>query len=231
MVSLIVDLVAVTLIIIMVIVSARKGFLSGLVSFVGWLVSAFVAHTFCTVIADYVYINFIKSKIYSAVFNALSNHTPSISSSYSDFFESLPESLRTLLGSVDPETLNEIFSDPQRTIESVSLQICEDVIGPVVMTLLVALSFIIIFLLCMLIVNLLARLFKGVRKIPIIGPINTFLGGVIGVAEAVIVIYVIKIIIEFVTTAAGGNFFGLAPDDFSNSYIFKILDFNFRGLL
>ena len=50
MVSLIVDLIAVTLIIIMVIISARKGFLSGLVSFVGWLVSAFVAHTFCTVI-------------------------------------------------------------------------------------------------------------------------------------------------------------------------------------
>lgn len=231
MVSLIVDLIAVALIIIMVVLSARKGFLSGFVSFVGWLVSAFVANTFCTVIADYVYINFIHSKIYDAVFDALSNHTLSVSSSYSDFFESLPESLRTLLGSVDPEVLNKIFSDPQRTLESVSSQICEDIIGPIVMTLLVALSFIVIFLICMFIVNLLARLFKGVRKIPIIGPINTFFGGVIGVAEAIIIIYVIKIVIEFVTTAAGGNFFGLASDDFSNSYIFKIFDFKFRGLL
>lgn len=231
MVSLIVDLIAVALIIIMVIISARKGFLSGVLSFVGWLVSAFVAKTFCTVVADYLYINFIKSKIYDAVFNALSSYAPSLSSSYSDFFESLPESLRTLLGSADPEVLNSIFSNPHSTLESVSSQMSEDVIGPIVLTLFVALSFIVIFLLCMFIAKLLAGLFKGVRKIPIIGPINTFLGGVVGVAEAVIIIYVIKIIIEFVTTASGGNLFGLTPDDFSNSYIFKIFDFNFRGLL
>ena len=231
MVSLIVDLIAVALIITIVIVSARKGFLSGFVSFVGWLVSAFVANTFCTVIADYLYLNFIKSRIYNVVFNAVSNRSSSLSSTYSDLFESLPEALRTLLGSADPEALNTIFSDPQRTIESISLQITDDVIGPVVMTLLVALSFIVIFLLCMLVVKLLANLFKGVRKIPIIGPINTFFGGVIGVAEAIIIIYVIKIVFEFVITAAGGNLFGLVPEDFSNSYVFKIFDFNFRGLL
>jgi len=231
MVSLIFDLIALALIIIMVAVSAKKGFLSGVVSFIGWIVSAFVAKAFCTVVADYVYNGLIQDKIYNAVLSALENYTPSLSSSYSELFASLPESLQSILGSVDPELLNSAFSDPLRTSETVALQLTQDVVGPVVMTMLIALSFIVIFLLCMLIVKLLAGLFKGVKKIPVIGPINTFLGGVIGAIEAVIILYLVKITIEFVTTAAGGNLFGLTFADFSSSYIFQFFNLNFRGLL
>ena len=231
MVSLIFDLIALALIIIMVTISAKKGFLSGVVSFVGWIVSAFIAKTFCTVAADYIYSGLIQDKIYNAVVSSLENHTPSISSSYSELFASLPESLQSLLGSIDPETINSVFGDPNRTLESVALQLSQDVIGPVVMTMLIALSFIVIFLICMLVVKFLAGLFTGVKKIPVIGPLNTMLGGVIGAAEAVIVLYIVKVIIEFITTAAGGNLFGLTFEDFSNSYVFQFFSLNFRGLL
>ena len=229
--SLIIDLVALSIIIVTVIISAKRGFLSEVVSFVGWLVSAIVAKVFCTVIADYVYINFIKERIYTSILNSLGERAVSLSSSYSDFITSLPESIQKLLENADLTNLNAIFEDPSRSAETVALELSENVIGPIVMTILTALAFIVVFLICIFIVKLLARLFKSVRKIPVIGPLNSFLGVLIGIIKAVIILYLIKMVAEFALTSAGGNLFGISVDDFSKSYIFKILNFDFRGLI
>lgn len=229
--SLIIDLVALSIIIVTIVISARKGFLSEIVSFIGWLVSAIVAKVFCTVVADYVYINFVKEKIYTSILNSLGERTASLSSSYSDFFASLPESIQKLLGNSDLSNLNTLFDDPSRSSETIALELSENVIGPIVMTLLTALAFILIFLICIFVVKLLAKLFIGVRKIPVIGSLNTFLGILIGIIKAVIVLYLLKMIAEFVLTSAGGNLFGISTVDFSKSYILKILNFDFRGLI
>lgn len=223
------DIIAVLLIVTTIIISAKKGFLAGLLSFVGWIVSALVAKAFCGIISNYAYTSFVKERIYSAVFTALEGHGESLASSYTDFFQSLPESIQTLLGSVDPNVLNSVFADPNRSLETVTTQISEDIIGPIVISMLTAIAFIVVFLICMLLVKVFVKLFKGIKKIPIIGPINTFLGGVIGAIEAVIIIYILTIALDFVTTASGGTLFGLTLDDFSNSYVFQLLDF--RGLI
>ena len=174
--SLIIDLIAISIIIVTIVISAKKGFLSEVVSFVGWLVSAIVAKIFCTPVADYVYVNFIKDKIYTSILNSLGEKTASLSSSYSDFIASLPESIQKLLGNADLNNLNTLFDDPTRSPEAVALELSENVIGPMVITILSALAFILIFLICIFIVKLLAQLFKGVKKIPVIGPLNSFLG-------------------------------------------------------
>ena len=231
MTSLTIDLVALSIIIITVIISARRGFLSEVVSFVGWLVSAIVAKISCTIIADYIYINFIKDKIYSSVLASLEEKTVSISSSYSDFISSLPEAIQKLLGNADLSNLNAIFEDPSRSAETVALEFSDSIIGPIITTILTALAFILVFLLCLFIVKLLSKLFKGIRKIPVIGPLNTFLGILIGIIKALIILYLIKMIVEFVLTSAGGNLFGISVNDFSKSYILKILNFDFRGLI
>lgn len=231
MITLIIDLIALSIIIITIVISAKRGFLSEVVSFIGWLVSAIVAKIFCTVIADYVYINFIKEKIYTSILNSLGEKTVSLSSSYSDFLASLPDSIQKLLGNADLSNLNALFNDPSRSAEAISLELSENVIGPIVMTILTALAFILIFLICIFIVTLLSKLFKFVKKIPVIGPLNTFLGVLIGIIKAIIILYLLKMIAEFLLTSFGGTLFGVSVDDFSKSYIFKILNFDFRGLL
>ena len=225
------DLLALSIIIVTITISAKKGFLSDVVSFIGWLASAIVAKMFCMVIADYVYINFIKEKIYTSILNSIGERTASLSSSYSDFVSSLPELIQKLLENADLNNLNAIFDDPSRSAEAVALELSENVVGPIVMTILTALAFILIFLICIFIVKSLSKLFKFVKKIPIIGPLNTFLGVLIGIIKAVIILYLLKMVFEFVMTSAGGNLFGVSVDDFSKSYIFKILNFNFRGLI
>ena len=219
------DIIAVLLIVTTIIISAKKGFLSGLLSFAGWLISVFVAKTFCTVSANFVYNALLKNRIYTAVFSALEQHGGDLSSSYTEFIESLPETIQKLLESADIDALGSILSDSGKSLESIATRVSEDVVGPLVLTLLTALAFIIIFVVTLLVLKLLARIFKGVKKIPLIGPINTFLGGVTGAIEAVIIIYILKIVIEFATTASGGNLFGLTLDDFSNSYVFHFFKF------
>ena len=220
------DIAATVWIVIMDSVSSKKGFLSGRSSFAGWIISALVAKAFCGVVSNFLYSSLIKNKVYTTILAALEEQGASLSSSYSNFLESLPEAFRSFLGSADSETLNSIFANYSE-IETVATRICEDVVGPMILTMLTALAFIVIFLITLLIVKLFARLFKGVKKIPVIGPINTFLGGVAGAIEAIIIIYILKMVIEFSTAVAGGTLFGLTINDFSNSYIFQI--FNFRG--
>lgn len=233
MTSLIIDLIALLIIILIIVISAKRGFLSGVVSFVGWIVSVLAANQLCKPAANYIYSNLVRSRVHDAVLNSLDGASASLSSSYSDILNLLPESIKNLIGGeTAQEAINAVLgSSAGAAPETTAQALTDEVIGPIIITLLSAVAFIIIFLVCSLVVKLLSGVFRGVHKIPIIGPLNTMLGAVIGAVEAVILLYVIGVAIRFLITASGGSLFGLTAEDFNNTYTYNILNFNFRGLL
>ena len=71
----------------------------------------------------------------------------------------------------------------------------------------------------MVLVHCLVKMVRGVRHIPLVGPLNSLLGGAMGLLEAAVIWYVISVAIHFVLEFSGG-FSWLNRTDIELSWIF-----------
>lgn len=66
-----------------------------------------------------------------------------------------------------------------------------------------------------------ASLFKGFYAIPILGPVNAVLGGIVGIFKAGIILYVLAIVGSMVISLSGDKLSWFNSGIVENSHIFK----------
>lgn len=81
--------------------------------------------------------------------------------------------------------------------------------------------FVISFFICMTIVRILCNMISFVNRVPLIGPANAILGGVLGILEGLLVVYIISIIIKIIITLSSGNMLVFNSNTVENTIIFK----------
>ncbi len=105
------------------------------------------------------------------------------------------------------------------------------IVEPCVRIAVQTLAFIVIFSVVVIVINLLAKLLKFVNKIPVIGGLNSFCGGLVGIAEGMLSVFVVCLLVRLITILSGGNimFFNNAAIDttlfFKMFYDFEFLNF------
>ena len=70
-------------------------------------------------------------------------------------------------------------------------------------------------------VHIIAKLFIGVNHIPLIGPLNEVLGGMIGAAQGMLYMFVIASVVWFVLSASGGQIGPVTVDVVEDTILFK----------
>ncbi len=154
--------------------------------------------------------------------------------------ESVTESmLKALVGDVvSPSTLTEILSsvrgaennmssavgvflkgDRDKTAEAME----ETVVAPAVKLVLKALIWVIMMFILMLISRIVADMFKGLNKIPVIGPVNSTLGALLGAAEGTVIVYVIAQLVRLICYLTSNSLMFLNTETVQNTHIFKYL--------
>lgn len=222
MVSLLTDVIAVTVAIITVIICAKRGFLSAAVSFVGALFSVIAANFMSSFLSQYLYLHFVHDKLYNAIFNSIKDLKDfSGVSAQLQLIDRLPAAVRQLIRGLDTETILSSLSDKSAdTAETVARTLTDDVIGPAAITVMSAVTFLVVFLLCLWLVKLLSKALVHVRDIPLVGPVNTLFGAVIGVLQAAIILYLLFTVFQFVLTVFGPFSF-MSVQDLERSRLFS----------
>ena len=87
-------------------------------------------------------------------------------------------------------------------------------------TVMSAVTFLVVFLLCLWLVKLLSKALVHVRDIPLVGPVNTLFGAVIGVLQAAIILYLLFVVFQFVLTVFGPFSF-MSVQDLERSRLFS----------
>lgn len=93
------------------------------------------------------------------------------------------------------------------------------------------LAFGVIFIVVTIVLNLLARMLEFVNKIPLVGGLNAFCGGIVGAAQGLVAICVVCLAVRLITVLTGGNvmFFNNAAIEatfvFKYFYGFEFLNF------
>ena len=105
------------------------------------------------------------------------------------------------------------------------------VIRPLFISLLKAIAFAVVFAAAMLIMSIVVRFARALRFVPLIGPVNAFLGGLAGLAEALVILLIIAEVMHIIILATGNSIVFLNTMTTEQTVLFKyIYNFNPLGL-
>lgn len=118
------------------------------------------------------------------------------------------------------------------TKEEVAAEAESRLIAPIVIWALKAVIFLLLMLLCRLIITPVSNIFKFVNRVPLIGPVNSLLGAMLGAAEGLIFLYVVALAVKAVINISGDSliFFNSATVEQTKLFI-KFYNFNVMSFL
>ena len=92
--------------------------------------------------------------------------------------------------------------------------------------------FILIFLLVSVLLGVLAAALKAVNKIPVLGGFNAFVGGIAGLLEGLITVFLICIGVRLLVSLSGGNIMFFNEMTINSTFLFGIFyNFDFLNFL
>ncbi len=93
-------------------------------------------------------------------------------------------------------------------------------------------AFAVIFIVVSIVLSLLARMLEFVNKIPIIGGINSFCGGVVGIAQGLLTVCIICLAVRMITVLTGGTVMFFNNSAINSTFLFKIFyEFDFLNFI
>lgn len=135
--------------------------------------------------------------------------------------ESIPSYLRNALefaGLPADLTLPSIAD----STEQLAASIVEQTIGPTCIALFSTIFFLLFFSLFMFLTRIVARCFTGLRHIPIVGPLNSVLGGCVGAVEGVLYLYLMVAIASLVLALTGDSIPYLNRQTLESTWILRL---------
>lgn len=197
--AIIIDIVLVCILILTMWKNAKKGFMSGIVSLVGNLVSLFGAMFVANKVAPIMFEKFFKTGLLSKIAQTIQEQgVPMIESFVNEISAFLPT-----------EFVSRVVENAKAVIDfqapDVALQIVDNAVAPLMVPVISVVLFFLIYALLRFIVIQLSAVLVHVNKVPLIGGVNKILGLVTGAACGVIEVLVILCAIwAFLALTNGG---------------------------
>lgn len=195
------DLLALLILILLVWDCARKGFMRKILGFLGAVASAAGAAFLSGPVALWLYDVLVRDAIRATLSRRIARSLEGGFTATESLLSAVPGwAARMASGNTDlplPAAMDQVLPAVEELIDAVLVQ-------PVLM-LLRGLCFFVLFTLFSLIAKHLARMFSGINGVPLIGPVNTVLGGALGVGQALVILYLMAVVGHIYVAYSGGG--------------------------
>ncbi len=195
------DLFALLIVIWLVWDCARKGFMRKILGFLGAVASAAGAAFFSGPVALWLYNVLVRDLIRAVLSRRIAKSLEEGLAATGGLLNAMPQWVsRMAQQDTDfplPRAVDQVLPAVEELIDAILAQ-------PVLM-LLRGLCFFAIFTLLSLLARYLVHLLGGINALPLIGPLNTVLGGVLGVGQALLLLYLIAIVAHIYVAYSGGG--------------------------
>ncbi len=214
--AILVDVILAAVLIVTVLVYMKKGFIAGLLSLVGNIVSLALAWVFSGRVSPAVFENFFKSGLTERTGEALQQQG----------LDGLHAVLDGLSRFLPQRFLDEIEQSASGLFHSgapdLAQRVVEEVVAPLVIPLITVVVFFVTFGLCRVLVALLVAALTNLNKIPLVGEVNRLLGVVIGLAAGLIYVLLGLCLLWAVIVITNGTLPGLNDAALSGSYLYRL---------
>jgi uncharacterized membrane protein required for colicin V production len=222
--SIILDVILLTVLVAFIFTAAKKGFMRSLLELIAVIVALVMAYQFSPVVAQAAYDNLVEESLIETVQTQLDENLNISSStekaelvleSVPSFMTSFASSLGIELEEVKTKITSETFSS-----ENLATELVVKVAQPIVVAALTALFFLVLSAVLMFALKWVAGLLSKLFKIPLLGTVNKILGGVLGACKGVMVIIFISTLLKLIF--AGGE--SEISTMVNSSYVIGLLD-------
>jgi uncharacterized membrane protein required for colicin V production len=213
------DIAAAVIIFLCIRHCARQGLVRTVISFLAYFIAAAAARIFSPTVAELLYDHVVKDAMTLFVSRELGDTLASGQELVAQVLESIPAILRQYA-----PALAELEEAGYASLETSQLaqSLVETALKDPVMMMLSGLAFLLIFALALIITRLIARMFTNLYKVPVIGPINTFFGGVVGALQAVLFLVLGSLALRLVISLTGGELLWLNDRVMDATYIWRV---------
>ena len=193
------DVILVSIFLLIVIISARRGFIKCIWSLVTVVSAFFLAYTFGPMLGAKLCDRFIYDYVSSYTYESVEKMAQKDADDYdlSAVFDNMPDEFNELLDHCGVE-LDEISLQvsPTMTVTSEELSVIAGSIArPVSATIANIIGVIAVFFASVILISLLGVLLKLIVKVPVIKSINSFFGMILGAIEGFFIIWVVCLLI------------------------------------
>ncbi len=219
-----IDFLTVLIVLLFAFFAAKKGFAVSMVSFFGWVVSLLAAVILSRAGALFGYEVILKNKLLEIISTAVANSDSNqiIAEKLYEMMNILPQYMINMMefetGGVSAQ-FNNIISQNSEAISETILVF----LSPIIKAALRGILFIIIFIICQIIVKIICAVFKLVKKVPVVGSLDGFIGFIFGILKGTIVMYVMGNILMFVIKASNNTLPFISLESVSQTKIFNVL--------
>lgn len=223
------DAVLIVFLVFKLILGIKKGMVRSLLSLFGTVVVLIISNLLSGIFSNVIYDNIISKKITSSITNQMASGNKEVVESLQNAINGLPKFLQNALNGASISTTNiNNNMNPSAVADAVSASI-----RPLVVGALQVLIFIILFFALRILFSFLSRFFKKINKVPLIGSLNKFLGGFLGIAQGLILAYIICMVIKvFILFNTGAREAIFTPENINSTILFKYFyNFNLASFL
>lgn len=208
--ALVLDVLVAVILLGMIISGVRKGFLVSAVNAAGYLVSCIGAYIGSRVLASTVYEAFLRDNLVAKVTEALSGTVSDadITLQVTRALEGIPGFLRNMVYGFfgnGNDIAAAIESDVMNSAGSVSAALVDRMLYPVIYVVLQSLCFMLVFAAMRIILSAIVETLRNIRKFPLVGTADMLAGAVMGLVEAILVLFVMVLVFRFFIAVSGGK--------------------------
>lgn len=206
--GLIVDVLLIGFIIFIVVSSSRKGFISSFLDTFSTFISAIISFTFCNQVADWAYDLFVKDLVKTEFLQALDDVSggASLTEKVSAMIDSLPVAAVQVSNyfGVNVEALKSSLmggynASNEQLVELVTEQIAYDIMIDIIRII----CLIALFVVLSLLIRFASQFFSHtLEKIPLVGSLNSILGGAFGLVKACIIVVALGVFLSIIVATA-----------------------------
>ena len=204
----IIDIILIAIAIFVIVRSAKKGFVASLIDTFSVVISAFVYYKLTPTVADSLYQFCIRDLVrteFRQALDAMSTNL-SVGEKVSGMIQALPETAVKLAGSMGIDVNNfssSLVSSVATTEEALIDYVADNIAYDIMISLTKIVVFIILFILASLLVRFVSTFLSNtLEKLPVIGGINTVVGGALGLVKAAVIIFAGSILLYIIVQTA-----------------------------
>lgn len=221
----ILDAIIVLIILVFVILSAKKGFVRTLVEVVGFVAVIVIAFTFSSPLASTVYDKIIQPSVVKTVEDVASDGISSATDAVDAVWNKMPSFITgSSFIDISKESVTATVQDKAASnSEQLAQNISEEFVKPVTVKFLSVLISVVMVVILLFIVKIVAKYVNKLFTFSVIGSINKTLGGILGLVKGAAVAVIFCLVVTLILSFTKDGFLIFTYDAINSSYIFKFL--------
>lgn len=224
--SIVLDLIVLAIIILTVVLSARRGFVRVAVEVVGFIAAVFITFTISTPLGNITYDKIIEPPLVSSVSSAAGESAAQVVDSAWNSLPSFVKNNSDKIGiskeSIDKSIEENIGGGAENAVKTAS----QNAVKPVVVKFLSLIYSVFILIILLFLIKILAKFINRLFSFSIVGKMNRVLGGILGIPKGIIIAIAFCLVISLLVSFTKSGFLIFTSEAIEGSWFFSHFSVN-----